>query len=143
MKKAISWWMVVLLCTGCAAESPIENSNDSWIYTPSADPCSSIESAILGEANKDYCISVTFRFASVDETETKHAVEMYYGYETNWTTEYLESHIIVVNAIYHVEYDNAKTFLSSGEIEQLFYLLLNDETGNWEIWTARSPSVQR
>lgn len=68
---------------------------------------------------------------------------MYCGYETNWTTEYLESHIIVVNAIYHVEYDNAKTFLSSGEIEQLFYLLLNDETGNWEIWTARSPSVQR
>ena len=83
---------------------------DPWLQKPSADPVKTVQSAIEGQAGKDYTITVRVDEIMIDEAETERVKARYIGSELaeawGWTDEYLEEHFIVVWAKYYVEYDH-------------------------------------
>ena len=110
---------------------------DPWLQKPSADPLKTVQSAIEGQAGKDYTITVRVDEIRIDEAETARVKARYIGSELaeawGWTEEYLEKNFIVVWAKYYVEYDHTKTFLDDGSTEQYFYLTEDVKTGEWII----------
>lgn len=116
---------------------------DPWLQKVSADPIQTVQSAIEGQADKEYTISVRVDSIEVDEIETKRVVERYFGSELaterGWTDEYLKEHFVVVKAQYYVEYDHTKTFLEDGNTEQYFYLTQDMKTEEWQIVDNTSP----
>ena len=116
---------------------------DPWLQKPSADPVKTVQSAIEGQAGKDYTITVRVDEIKIDEAETERVKARYIGSELaeawGWTDEYLEEHFIVVWAKYYVEYDHTKTFLDDGPTEQYFYLSEDVKTGEWTIVENDSP----
>ena len=116
---------------------------DPWLQKPSADPLKTVQSAIEGQAGKDYTITVRVDEIRIDEAETARVKARYIGSELaeawGWTEEYLEEHFIVVWAKYYVEYDHTKTFLDDGPTEQYFYLSEDVKTGGWIIVENDSP----
>ena len=116
---------------------------DPWLQKPSADPLKTVQSAIEGQAGKDYTITVRVDEIRIDEAETARVKARYIGSELaeawGWTEEYLEEHFIVVWAKYYVEYDHTKTFLDDGSTEQYFYLTEDVKTGEWIIVENDSP----
>lgn len=110
---------------------------DPWLQKLSADPIKTVQSAIEGQAGKEYTIAVRVDDIKIDEAETAHVKTRYIGSELaeawGWTDEYLEEHFIVVWAKYYVEYDHTKTFLDDGYTEQHFYLTQDIGTGEWTI----------
>lgn len=118
---------------------------DPWLQKPSADPVQTIQSAIEGQADKEYTISLRIDEIRVDEDETARVKAMYSGSDLaearGWTDEYLAEHFVVVWAKYYVEYDHTKTFMDDGYIEQYFYLTQDTETGEWTISDNTSPDT--
>ena len=118
---------------------------DPWFQKPSADPIQTVQSAIEGQADKEYTISVRVDEIRVDESETERVIRMYSGSdlaeERGWTDEYLAEHFVVVQANYYVEYDHTRTFMSDGYTEQYFYLARDVKTGKWEIVDNTSPNT--
>ena len=118
---------------------------DPWLQKPSADPVKTVQSAIEGQAGKDYTITVRVDEIKIDEDETVRVRARYTGSELaeawGWTDEYLEEHFIVVWAKYYVEYDHTKTFLDDGSTEQYFYLTEDVKTGEWTIVENDSPRM--
>jgi len=118
---------------------------DPWLQKPSADPVQTVQSAIEGQAGKEYTINVRVDEIKVDEDETARVVEMYSGSELaqarGWTDEYLAEHFVVVYANYYVEYDHTKTFMDDGYTHQYFYLTQDTETGEWTISENTSPNT--
>lgn len=116
---------------------------DPWLQKPSADPLKTVQSAIEGQAGKDYTITVRVDEIRIDEAETARVKARYIGSELaeawGWTEEYLEKNLIVVWAKYYVEYDHTKTFLDDGPTEQYFYLTEDVKTGEWTIVENDSP----
>ena len=116
---------------------------DPWLQKPSADPLKTVQSAIEGQAGKDYTITVRVDEIRIDEAETARVKARYIGSELaeawGWTEEYLEKNLIVVWAKYYVEYDHTKTFLDDGSTEQYFYLTEDVKTGEWIIVENDSP----
>lgn len=116
---------------------------DPWLQKPSADPLKTVQSAIEGQAGKDYTITVRVDEIRIDEAETARVKARYIGSELaeawGWTEEYLEKNLIVVWAKYYVEYDHTKTFLDDGPTEQYFYLTEDVKTGEWIIVENDSP----
>lgn len=110
---------------------------DLWFQKPSTDPIQTVQSAIEGQADKEYTICVRVDEIKVDESETERVIEMYSGSDLamsrGWTDEYLKEHFVVVWAKYYVEYDHTKTFLDDGNIEQYFYLTQDIKSGKWTI----------
>ena len=88
---------------------------DPWLQKLSVDPIKTVQSAIEGQAGKEYTIAVRVDEIKIGEAETAHVKTRYIGSELaearGWTDEYLEEHFIVVWAKYYVEYDHTKTFL--------------------------------
>ena len=118
---------------------------DPWLQKPSADPVQTVQSAIEGQAGKEYAISVRIDEIKVDEDETARVAAMYSGSELaqarGWTDEYLAKHFVVVYANYYVEYDHTKTFMDDGQTQQYFYLTQDTETGEWTIIDNTSPDT--
>lgn len=118
---------------------------DPWLQKPSADPVKTVQSAIEGQAGKNYTITVRVDEVKIDEAETERVKARYIGSELaeawGWTDEYLEEHFIVVWAKYYVEYDHTKTFLDDGPTEQYFYLTEDVKTGEWTIVENDSPRI--
>ena len=118
---------------------------DPWLQKPSTDPVQTVQSAIEGQAGKEYTISVRVYEIKVDESETERVIEMYSGSdlakERGWTDEYLAEHFVVVWAKYYVEYDHTKTFLDDGYTEQYFYLTQDTKSGEWAITDNTSPNI--
>lgn len=122
---------------------------DPWLQKPSVDPIKTVQSAIEGQAGKEYTIAVRVDEIRVDEDETARVRARYTGSQLaearGWTDAYLAEHFIVVWAKYHVEYDHTKTFLDDGHTEQYFYLTRDVKTGEWTItdndspWTGTEP----
>lgn len=116
---------------------------DLWLQKPSADPVETVQSAIEGQAGKEYTIAVRVDEIKIDKDETARVRARYIGSELaeawGWTDEYLEEHFVVVWAKYYVEYDHTKTFLDDGSIEQYFYLTEDIKTGEWTIVENDSP----
>ena len=116
---------------------------DPWLQKLSVDPIKTVQSAIEGQAGKEYTIAVRVDEIKIDEAETAHVKTRYIGSELaeawGWTDEYLEEHFIVVWAKYYVEYDHTKTFLDDGYTEQHFYLTQDVKTGEWTIIENDSP----
>jgi len=110
---------------------------DPWFQKPSADPTSTVQSAIEGELKKEYTITVRVDEVIIDNDETARMIEMYQGSELaesrGWTDEYLTEHFLAVRAKYYVEYDHTKTFLDDGNIDQYFYLVEDVESGLWTV----------
>ena len=104
-----------------------------------------VQSAIEGQAGKEYTISVRIDDIKVDEDETARVIAMYTGSELaqarGWTDEYLAEHFVVVWASYYVEYDHTKTFMDDGHTQQYFYLTQDTETGEWTISDNTSPDT--
>ena len=104
-----------------------------------------VQSAIEGQAAKEYTLRVRIEEIEVDDAETARVAAMYSGSELaearGWTDEYLAEHFIVVRAKYYVEYDHTKTFMDDGYTEQYFYLTQNIETGEWTISENTSPNT--
>ena len=104
-----------------------------------------VQSAIEGQAGKEYTISVRVDEIKVDEDETARVAAMYSGSELaqarGWTDEYLAKHFVVVYADYYVEYDHTKTFMDDGQTQQYFYLTQDTETGEWTISDNTSPDT--
>ena len=118
---------------------------DPWLQKPSADPVQTVQSAIEGQAGKEYTLSVRVDEIKVDEDETARVAAMYSGSELaqarGWTDEYLAKHFVVVYAKYYVEYDHTKTFMDDGHTQQYFYLTQDTETGEWTISDNTSPDA--
>ena len=118
---------------------------DPWLQKPSRDPVQTVQSAIEGQAGKEYAISVHIDEIKVDEDETARVIAMYTGSELaqarGWTDEYLAEHFVVVWASYYVEYDHTKTFMDDGHTQQYFYLTQDTETGEWTISDNTSPDT--
>lgn len=118
---------------------------DPWLQKPSTDPMQTVQSAIEGQANKEYTLKVRVDEIKVDDDETARVVAMYSGSELaearGWTDEYLAKHFVVVWAKYYVEYDHTKTFMDDGYTEQYFYLTQDAETGEWTISDNTSPNT--
>ena len=53
--------------------------SDLWLQKPSSDPAQTVQSAIEGQAGKDYTIAVRVEEAAVDQEATARAVERYSG----------------------------------------------------------------
>lgn len=110
---------------------------DPWWQKPSADPVKTVQSAINGQIEKEYTLTVQIEEIAVDEAETKRMVENYTGSELaqsrRWTDEYLAEHFLAVRAKYYVEYDHTKTFMEDGHIDQFFYLVEDTESSLWTI----------
>ncbi len=120
--------------------------SDLWIQKPSTDPVQTVQSAIEGQADKEYTICVRVDEIKVDESETERVIERYSGSdlakEREWTDEYLAEHFVVVWAKYYVEYDHTKTFLDDGYTEQYFYLTQDTKSGEWTISDNTSPNIK-
>lgn len=118
---------------------------DPWLQKPSSDPVQTVQSAIEGQAGKEYTLNVRVDEIKVDDDETARVIAMYSGSELaearGWTDEYLAKHFIVVYANYYVEYDHTKTFMDDGQTQQYFYLTQNTETGEWTIIDNTSPNT--
>ena len=118
---------------------------DPWLQKPSVDPVQTVQSAIEGQAEKEYTVSVRVDEIKVDEDETARVAAMYSGSELaqarGWTDEYLAKHFVVVYADYYVEYDHTKTFMDDGQTQQYFYLTQDTETGEWTISDNTSPDI--
>lgn len=118
---------------------------DPWLQKPSADPVQTVQSAIEGQAGKEYTISVRIDEIKVDEDETARVAAMYSGSELaearGWTDEYLSKHFVVVWAKYYVEYDHTMTFMDDGYTQQYFYLTQDVKTGEWTISDNTSPNT--
>lgn len=118
---------------------------DSWFQKPSADPIRTVQSAIEGQADKEYTICVRVDEIEVSESETERVIKMYSGSdlakERGWTDEYLAEHFVVVWAKYYAEYDHTKTFMNDGCMEQYFYLAQDVKTGKWQIVENTSPNT--
>ena len=118
---------------------------DPWLQKPSADPVQTVQSAIEGQAGKEYTISVRVDEIKVDDDETARVVAMYSGSELaqarGWTDEYLAKHFVVVYANYYVEYDHTKIFMDDGYTQQYFYLTQDTDTGEWTISDNTSPDT--
>lgn len=110
---------------------------DPWLQQPSADPIKTVQSAIEGQAGKEYTKSIRIHEIRIDEIETERVKRRYKNSELEaargWTDENIEDHFVVVWAGYYVEYDHTKTFLDDGYTEQYFYLMENTESGEWKI----------
>lgn len=119
---------------------------DPWLQKPSTDPVQTVQSAIEGQAGKEYTISVHVDEIKVDESETERVIERYSGSdlakERGWTDEYLAKHFVVVWAKYYIEYDHTKTFLDDGYTEQYFYLTQDTKSGEWTISDNTSPNIR-
>ena len=118
---------------------------DPWLQKPSSDPVQTVQSAIEGQAGKEYTLNVRVDEIKIDEDETARVTAMYSGSELaqsrGWTDEYLAKHFVVVYANYYVEYDHTKTFMDDGQTQQYFYLTQDTETGEWTIIDNTSPNT--
>lgn len=118
---------------------------DPWLQKPSVEPIETVQSAIEGQADKEYTIALRVENIKVDEDETVRVKTMYSGSELaearGWTDEYLEEHFVVVWAKYYTEYDHTKTFLDDGYTEQYFYLTQDTKSGEWTIIDNTSPNT--
>lgn len=119
--------------------------SDTWLQNPSADPVETVRSALEGQTDKDYTITLSVEEIRIDEDETARVRAMYSGSELaaerGWTDEYLAEHFIVVWAKYYAEYDHTKTFLDDGYIEQYFQLTQDTSSGEWTICDNSSPDT--
>ena len=134
--------VLMALCGFAAYESGLF---DPWLQKNSVDPIKTVQSAIEGQADKEYTITVRVDEIKIDKDETARVRAEYTGSDLaearGWTDEYLAEHFIVVWAKYYVEYDHTKTFLDDGYTEQFFYLTQNAETGEWMITDNTSPNT--
>jgi len=125
---------VLTLCGFAAYEMGLF---DPWLQKPSADPSATVQSAIEGQIEKDYTITVRIDEIIIDEAETERMIERYTGSELaqarGWTDDYLDEHFLAVRAKYYVEYDHTKTFLEDGDQDQYFYLVEDTENGLWTV----------
>lgn len=126
---------ILLLCGFAAYQAGLF---DPWIQKPSVVPVETVQSAIEGQLEKEYTIAVQIDEIKVDNEATRRARKFYQESElakrNGWTSEYIESNMIVVHAKYYVEYDHEKTFLPDGETEQFFILIQDEKTQEWTIW---------
>ena len=118
---------------------------DPWFQKPSNDPIRTVQSAIEGQAEKEYTVFVRIDEIAVDKSETERIISMYAGSdlakERGWTDEFLAEHFLVVRAKYYVEYDHTKTFMDDGTTRQYFYLVQDVKTGEWKIIDNTSPNT--
>lgn len=118
---------------------------DPWLQKASTDPIKTVQSAIEGQADKEYTIAVRVDEIKIAEDETERVRAGYMGSDLakarGWTDEYLADHFVVVRVKYYVEYDHTKTFLDDGYTEQFFYLTRNVKTGEWTITDNTSPNT--
>ena len=114
--------------------------NDRWFQTPFVSPVETVKSAIEGQIEKEYTITVRVEEIEEDSDATERAKKLYLGSDlakgNGWSDEYIENNMVVVRAEYYVEYDHEKTFRQDGNIKQFFILLRNEETQEWEIWDS-------
>ena len=114
--------------------------NDQWFQEKSVSPVEAVQSAIEGQLEKEYTISLQIEEIKEDSDATERAKKLYRGSDlakrNGWSDEYIENNMVVVRAKYYVEYDHEKTFRSDGNIKQFFILLRNEETQEWEIWDS-------
>lgn len=137
--------VIAALLTLCGFAADQLGWFDPWLQKPSADPVQTVQSAIEGQADKEYTFKVRVDEIKVDDDETARVATMYSGSELaearGWTDEYLAKHFVVVWAKYYVEYDHTKTFMDDGYTQQYFYLTQNVETGEWTIVDNTSPNT--
>lgn len=118
---------------------------DPWLQKASVDPTETVQSAIEGQAGKEYTLTVRVDEIKIDEDKTMRVRARYTGSDLakarGWTDEYLAEHFVVVWAKYYVEYDHTKTFLDDGYTEQYFYLTQDIKTGEWIITDNDSPRI--
>ncbi len=137
--------ILAALITFCGFAAYQSGLFDSWLQKPSADPVQTVQSAIEGQAAKEYTLCVRIDEIKTDKEETARIVDRYAGSELaaerGWTDEYLAKHFVVVWAKYYVEYDHTKTFLDDGYTEQYFYLTQDTDTGEWAIVENTSPNT--
>lgn len=128
--------IAALLLTGFAAYQA--GLFDPWLQKPSASPVETVQSALEGQLEKEYTITVKIGEIEVDENATERTKSVYHGSDlakaNGWSDEYIQNNMVVVHAEYYVEYDHEKTFLPDGETEQYFILIRDEKTLEWTIW---------
>lgn len=136
-KLTVLGFAAALVLTVCLCGLAVTSLSDAWLQRPSGDPLEVVRSTLENQLKKDYTIAMEVKGVQIDEAETKRVSAMYMGSELaqyrGWTDECLRERFVVVKAEYYVEYDHKKTFLDDGEREQYFYLIQDEESGNWAI----------
>lgn len=142
-KIAVFIAAVIALLSLCGVTAYESGLYDLWLEKPNIDPIKTVQSAITGQVDKEYTITVSIDEIVIDEDETARIRAMYsgseYAKEAGWTDDYIAEHLIAVAAKYYVEYDHTKTFLDDGDIHQYFYLIQDVKSGNWKIFDNSSP----
>ncbi len=132
-----------LLRASCALPGPAERT---------ADDEAAILEAVQVRLNRwgqtEGCLSLRPVQVEIDEKETARVVQMYtaslLANASGWTDDYT-SRMVVVRAVYDAYYDFSRL---KGDLEHEnglnawnFYLLPNQNTGEWEIWDGMGTRV--
>lgn len=129
--------VTALVLTVCVCGFAVTSLSDAWLQRPSDDPLEVVRTALENQLKKEYTISMEVKNVRIDEAETIRVSAMYMGSELaqyrGWTDECLSERFVVVKAEYYVEYDHKKTFLDDGYRKQYFYLIQDEESGDWTI----------
>lgn len=112
---------------------------DPWIQKTSTSPTETVQSALENQMEKEYTLELRIKEIVIDQDATERAKQQYKGSElakeNGWSDSYLEDNLIVVRAEYYVAYDHKKTFLKDGDAEQYFFLIQDEKTQEWGIWS--------
>ena len=129
-----------MICTKGSDSNQFAAKNDVWLQEPSTDPIATVRSALENEIKRDEVLSIEVESIEIDDELTARNIESYSSSDLaqskNWTNEYLEKHFIAVIALYHVEHDHSKTFLTDGYIKRHFFLTRNEASYEWTIWDS-------
>lgn len=121
----------------CGAAAYVAAGGDLWWQIPSNSPEEVVREALEQQANKDYAISIEIESVAVDPEETVRARDEYISgviaQRRGWSDAYLEEHFTAVKAVYHAQYDPAKTTRSDGDVVMYFYLVRDVDSGKWSI----------
>lgn len=121
--------------------TPAIMETNGWVYLPAETPEAVAQSAVEKLADQEGISSVKFQFAApfpqmADLYITK-LLNGTYENKKDYTKEYLQSHLQVVTVPYEVTCEDASR---SGNYQCNFAMLLDDESGLWNIWGDLTPA---
>ena len=129
--------ITVLVAVLCGWLSEKRRVPDSRQRKSSTDPCDVVIDAIAYQLGNNYVLIYDIDDVEIDEVESYRMREVYKGSELakehRWDDKFLDKHFIAVKVSYYVEYDHALTSLEDGDVNQYFYLIENENTGEWRI----------
>lgn len=123
--------------------APIIMETNGWTYTAASTPEDVAQSAVERLAELKGVDSVKIQFASAFPEMTELYIEKLlngtYENKENYKKEYLQTHMQIVAIPYTIVCEN-ESDPRGGNYQCNFAVLLNDDSGLWNIWGDLSPA---